>query len=70
VITVTLSYPDGQQEEILLLVVPRRGEFIRTDNGPGTPPLVVESVMHVEGNVDPPDPRVIIGVRPRAEGPP
>ena len=69
-ITVTLSYPGGEQEEILLAVVPRKGELIRTDNGPGTAPLIVEYVMHMEGRGDPPSPKVVIGVRPRAEGPP
>jgi hypothetical protein len=62
---VTLLYPNGNTREILLAGVPRHGDHIRISNGPETPSLVVELVTWVEGSDTPPEPTVIVAVRPR-----
>lgn len=70
-IRVVLTYPNGQQTEVLLAGVPRVGESIRLRNGrTSTPPLVVEHVLWMEGEDSPPEPSVIVSVRPHTEGPP
>jgi len=62
---VTLSYPSGDTKEVLLAGDPDKGDFIRLRNGPNEPPLVVESKIWVEGREAPPDPVLILKVRPQ-----
>lgn len=62
---VVLAYPDGDQREVLLAGVPRQGEHIRPTNGPGTTTLLVVGVLWTEGRESPPEPLVIVSVRPR-----
>ncbi len=47
-ITVTLAYPNGGTEKVLLAGVPRIGERIRLDNGPDEPSLIVDAVLWLE----------------------
>lgn len=60
-IAVIVSYPNGQQQEVLLAGVPRVGERVRLRNGAPSPQLIVEYVLWVEGEREP---QVIVGVRP------
>jgi hypothetical protein len=46
---VTVTYPNGQSQEVLLADVPRQGDRIRLNNGPTTPSLIVEHVLWMEG---------------------
>ena len=59
----------GVEEELLLVDVPRTGDYIRTRNGPRAPLLLIESVTWVEGGPRPPFPQVIVGVREQPAGP-
>lgn len=68
-ILVVLSYPNGQRKEALLRGVPRVGEHVLLSNGPETMPLVVEFVTWIEGAGSPPEPTVMVTVRPYIEGP-
>lgn len=70
-IQVVISYPNGQQQEVLLAGVPRVGEFVRLQNGPGSSPSYeVIHVLWVEGKGQAPEPFVTLVVRPKVEGPP
>jgi len=60
---VTLSYPNGQTEDVLLADAPAKGDFIRLRNGPGSPALVVERRIWVEGRETPPEPVLLLIVR-------
>ncbi len=66
-ITVTLSHPNGQRQEVLLAGVPRVGETIRLRNGFTNPSLLVESITWMQGDARDPEPTVLIIVRPRDE---
>lgn len=66
-ITVTLLFPNGRTKDVALYGVPRTGDRIDLDDGPGQPSLVVEQVTWTEGANDPPDPQVVVSVRPRPE---
>ena len=66
---VTLSYPNGERQEVLLSDVPRKGDSIRLKNGAGGPALMVEHVLWLEGRGQPPDPIVLVMVRPAADVP-
>ena len=57
-----LLYPNGQRQDILLAGIPRQGEYIRLDNGPNIPPLVIDSVLWLEGRGRAPEPEVILSV--------
>jgi hypothetical protein len=64
---VTLVYPnDGGTREVLLLGVPRIGDYIRVANGPEEPLLIVERVTWTEGTEKPPEPMVLVSVRSRS----
>jgi hypothetical protein len=71
VITVTLSFPDGQDRNVMLRDVPRVGEHIRLkDARPGDPSYVVEQVLWREvANGRDLDPGVIVSVHPYVKGP-
>lgn len=68
-IVVTLSFPNGQRQDVLLAGVPRLGDHVRLTNGPSGPSLVVEHVLWMEGVGAPHEPSVIVVVRPHADGP-
>jgi hypothetical protein len=70
-INVIISYPSGEREEVILSGVPRVGESIRLrTTKPDSPSLVVEAVLWQEGGMgNGPEPRVIVAVRPRPNGP-
>jgi hypothetical protein len=61
---VTLVYPDGARRDVLLLDIPRKGDSVRPKNGGAREVLMVEHVMWEEGQDDPPDPTVLVNVRP------
>ena len=66
-IRVIVSFPNRRQQEVLLAGVPRTGEGIQLRNGPdaATAPLwKVEHVTWVEGEESPPEPSVLVSVRP------
>lgn len=64
-LTVTIAYPNGQREEVLLAGVPRVGESIRLQTTPADEPaLVVEAVLWQEG-VGGKEPFIVVAVRPR-----
>jgi hypothetical protein len=65
---VTLSYPNGQSQEILLADAPRKGDSIRLRNGPNNPSLIVEHVTWTEGKETPPEPMLILQVREHTNG--
>lgn len=68
--TVTISFPNGNRQEVLLSGVPRVGESIRLrDRSSDSPSLLVEHVLWQEGLGNPPDPDVIVVVRERSIGP-
>lgn len=60
-VSVTLSYPNGNRQAVVLAEVPRVGENIRLSNGAEEPWLIVDHVLWVEGT-DPP--HVIVSVHP------
>jgi hypothetical protein len=62
--TVTLAFPDGQRQDVLLAGVPRKDDHIRLSNGMLTPALVVEHVLWQEGRGPLPKPTIIVVVRP------
>ena len=66
---VILSYPNGRTKEVLLYGVPRVGDHVQLANGPETPVLEVLFVTWIESAGRPPEPQVMITVRPRKEGP-
>ncbi len=68
-IVVVLSHPNGQRQEVLLAGVPRIGDHVRLANGATAPSLVVEHVLWMEAVQVPPEPQVIVSVRPHAPGP-
>ncbi len=63
--TVTISYPNGAQEEVLLSGVPREGETIRLANGAPGVTLVVLHVLWLQATAREVEPQVIVEVRPR-----
>jgi len=62
---VTISYPSGQQQEVLLAGVPRVGESIRLVNGTPGSTLIVLHVLWLQADATDPTPQVIVEVRPR-----
>jgi hypothetical protein len=66
---VTLVYPNGERQKVLLSGVPRKGDSIRLANGVQDPSLMVEHVLWQEGRSDPPDPIVLLIVRPASDVP-
>ena len=69
-IRVVLTFPNGQRREVLLAGVPRIGDSIRLENGPGTSPsFMVEHVLWMEWSNAGSDPSVVVVVRPHTEGP-
>ena len=62
---VTVSYPNGQQQEVLLAGVPRVGESIRLANGAPGATLIVLHVLWLQADGRDPAPQVIVEVRPR-----
>ena len=66
-ITVTLSHPNGQRQEVLLAGVPRKGDHIRLTNGV-SPSLEVLHVLWLQGTISSPEPDVIVVVQPHSEG--
>jgi len=69
VIVVTLSHPNGQQQDVLLAGVPRKGESIRLRNGVTDPALMVEHVLWMEGQDRSGEPSVVLVVRPHPGSP-
>lgn len=68
-ISVVLSYENGQRQDVLLAGVPRVGEHIRlTGTQPNAPSLVVEQVLWMEAPTRN-EPTVLVVVRPHANGP-
>ena len=65
-LVVTLSYPNGNRQEVLLADVPRVGENVRLSNGAEDPALVVEHVLWVQSDRSTTEPCVIVSVRARA----
>jgi hypothetical protein len=61
---VVLLYPDGERQEVVLSGVPREGELIRLRNGRNDPRLLVQHVLWLEAFLPPPNPSVIVVVRP------
>jgi len=71
VITVTIAFPNGNRQEVLLAGVPRVGESIRLrGRNAESPSLVVEHILWQEGRGDPPEPTIIVVVRERTTAPP
>jgi len=68
-IVVTLSHPNGQQQEVILAGVPRKGESIRLTNGLTDPALMVEHVLWMEGKLRGDEPQVVLIVRPHPGSP-
>ena len=69
-INVTIAFPNGNRQEVLLAGVPRVGESIRLRNrNAESPSLVVEHILWQEGRGDPPEPTIVVVVRERSEGP-
>ena len=60
-VAVTLSYPNGNRQSVVLAEVPRVGENVRLSNGADEPWLVVDHVLWVEGTEPP---HVIVSVHP------
>jgi hypothetical protein len=70
VINVTISFPNGNRQEVLLAGVPRVGESIRLrGRSADSPSLIVEHILWQEGLGNPPNPDIIVVVRERTEGP-
>lgn len=67
--TVTLSYPNGRREDIILDQVPRKGESIQRSNGVDAKTLIVEHVIWLEGSDGDPQPGVLLLVRPHPDAP-
>ena len=67
-IMVTLSYPNGQRQEVLLAGVPRVGEHVRPHNGPTGVMYVAKHVLWLEGDARR-EPDVVVEIEPWAEGP-
>jgi len=61
VTVVTLLYPDGQRQTVVLAGTPRRGETIRLKDGAQL--LVVEHVLWMEAD-NGVEPVVLVSVRP------
>jgi hypothetical protein len=63
VTVVVLSYPNGAQEEVLLVGVPRVGDHIRRRHANlESNALVVDSVVWIEGGNGSPEPSVLVTV--------
>jgi hypothetical protein len=70
VTTVTISFPNGNRQEVLLSGVPRVGDSIRLrDRSSDSPSLIVEHILWQEGRGNPPDPEIIVVVRERSNSP-
>jgi hypothetical protein len=68
-ITVTITHPNGQQQNVLLSGVPRVGESIRLRHVDlNSPALIVEHILWMESDGHDPEPRVIAMVRHRPPG--
>lgn len=68
-IPVTLAYPNGNRETIVLAGVPQIGDHVRRrDDQADSPSLVVESVLWIEIGRSL-EPSVILVVRPHRNGP-
>jgi hypothetical protein len=66
-IQIEIVFSNGHRRKVLLAGVPRVGEHIRFNNGPGaTPSYVVEHVLWLEGT---PEPDVVVAVRQYVDGP-
>jgi hypothetical protein len=70
VTTITLSFPNGSRQDVLLAGVPRKGDHIRLNGNGAAPSLVVEHILWMEDRGRSPEPTVLIVVRPHVEGPP
>jgi hypothetical protein len=69
VITVILSFPNQQRQEVLLAGVPHRGELIRLANGKQEPSLIVTQVLWMEGTGGDTEPQALCVVEPYSSGP-
>ena len=67
-ITVTLSFPNRQQREVLLAGIPRVGEHVRLGNGASESSLLVEQVVYLEAR-NGEAPQVLVIVKPYQPGP-
>jgi hypothetical protein len=65
-ITITISHPNGRQQDVLLSGVPRAGESVLLQNG-NSPKLIVEHVVWIEGGNGGASPTVLVEVRHRDE---
>lgn len=64
-ITVILSFPNRHRETVVLPDVPGVGDSVRlARNGSGTPTLIVEHRLWMEGNDLDPGGTVVLVVRP------
>lgn len=63
----TLSFPDHQTQDIVLLGVPRVGEKVRLRNGTYARSLVVLDVLWIEGARRGEEPSVLVFVQPLEE---
>jgi hypothetical protein len=70
VISVVLSHPNGQREDVLLAGVPRLGDYVRLRNGPSGPALRVDHVEWLQATSGETEPTVIVVVVPHENGRP
>ncbi len=69
-ITLIISFPNGNRQEVMLAGVPRVGESIRLrGKSAESASLIVEHILWQEGRGDPPDPEIIVVVRERTDSP-
>ncbi len=70
-ITVIVSYPNGEREEVILAGVPRIGESVRLNSGdPSQAAFIVEHVIWTEGGGNGRrDAEVILTIRKRTDQP-
>ena len=59
----TLSFPDHQEQAVLLACVPHKGERVRLRNGGGQSALLVHDVLYLEGGERGQEPDVIVFVK-------
>jgi hypothetical protein len=70
-ITITISHPNGEREEVLLSGIPRKGDSIRTRKADASSPaLIVEHVLFEEGGRGKADPVCVAFVRHAPNGRP
>lgn len=62
-VKVTLSFPDHEEEDVVLADVPRKGDRIRLRNGRSTGALVVTDVLWQEAPERGAGPSVIVFVK-------